>query len=201
MGRFDRYRALINVRSGTIILSCALVFSLLSSSSTAEALAVEPLADTVISIAKLDESGNVAGNDNGRGFSKTEHKVPVSSSAHKAPDMTVQQSTGDDTVTSNPALVVELMEQLPSINTAQIQLQAVRMYRPVSTLTVAHAVSGTTTTDSVMPLQASGHGWQIFGIAWYWWLLSCFVVFVSSRILVGFYFQRLRSLNTKNIST
>jgi hypothetical protein len=178
MERFDRGRALKNAWTRAIVLSCAFMIPLLFSSNT-HALTVDPVIDTVISVAKLTESENKSTADDRRGSSRSNAST-TQSPANKAPD-TATQLPVPVQAPSEAAIVAEPIEQLPTIDAIGMPPRTVYIYRPVSAVTVSHAVLGTTATDTVAPLQASDHGWKFFGVAWYWWLLGGLIIYVAIR--------------------
>lgn len=178
MRRFDRGGTLNNAHVRVAVLSFVSVTSLLFSSNT-HALTVEPIIDTIVSVAKVNEPENRAAADDRRGSSRS-NVSPAQSSTSKDPDAVTQSplpamTSPDDTIVTEP------IEQLPTIDTAEMPSQTVHIYRPASSLTVSHAVIGATTTDAVTPLQASDHGWRFFGVAWYWWLLGGLIVYIVIR--------------------
>lgn len=184
MKRHSRGGTLRNVRSRTIILSCAFALSLLFSSAT-HALSIEPVLDTVISVAKLNEAKTTSEQDNRRESRKAEDRTPATSSSpsNKTPDTTAE-SLPTVTAASEPAIIPAPIEELHSIDTSEMRPQTLRIYRPVATLAVSHEILGATTADSVTPLQASTHGWKLFNVAWYWWLLGGVSVFYSAKRMI-----------------
>lgn len=186
MERHSRGGTLRNVRSRTIALSCAFAFSLLLSSTT-YALSVEPVLDTAVSVAKLNEPKATSERDNRRELRKAEDRTSATSSSlsNKTPDTTVESSP---TVTAapEPAIIPAPIEELHSIDTSEMKPQTLRIYRPVTTLAVSHEVLGATTADSVTPLQASAHGWKLFNVAWYWWLVGGIGAFYGTQRMVRY---------------
>lgn len=167
MGQLGRGGALLNVREGTIVLLCAFTISLLSSGATS-AIAVDPLLNTVTAVVRLNDSENSTTNDRRRGADRTDDN---NSRAATSP-VTLNTATPAPIAApeSAPAVTAEPLEQLPSIDTIEIQPRISGMYRPAVSLAVSPVVLGAT-NDTIAPLQASNHGWKLFGIAWYWWVI------------------------------
>lgn len=182
MGRLGRGGTLINVHIRTAVLSCVLAASLLSSS--VNALSVEPVLDSVLSIAKLSETSSPAGSSRPN-IEKSADKPPASASSSSRPPDTVMSPPVSGDIVPEPVMAARPIDQLPIIDSTKIQSQTMRIYRPAATLTGSHAVMDIATSDDVAPLQASRHGWQIFGITWYWWLASGLITYCVIRRMVA----------------
>jgi hypothetical protein len=170
MGRFDLGGVLINVRTRAIVISCAFAVSL-SLSSPTHALTVEPIVDTVMSVAKLNESEGKTTSDNKRETSKANASSTTHPPANKAPDVILPSSSTID-ATPEATIVAEPLDQLPSIDTSEMQPKTLYMNHPTLVSTASQSISIAATADSIALLQVSDHGWKLFGISWYWWLLT-----------------------------
>lgn len=178
MGRFSRGGTLTNVHIRTSVLLC--VLAVLLAPSSAKALSVEPVIDSVLSIAKLDDTGDSASNSRPNAGKSTDKASASPSLSGKSSDTVVQPPSSNNGV-SEPAMATQPIDQLPVIDTVATQPQTISMYRPVPTLAASHAVLGVATSDDVAPLQTSRHGWQIFGITWYWWLAAGIIIYCVIR--------------------
>lgn len=178
MRQLGQSRTLLNVHTGIIVLWCAFAISLLAVDATG-AQSVESAVKTVISVTKLNESENATVNDTPRSADKagdTSRSVTVPSlnTAPAAPTPTLQPAP-------STAVVIEPLEQLPSIDVAEPPARKVIMYQPAVSLAASPRVVLDASNAAVTPLQASDQGWKLFNVAWYWWALL---------IAIGYYLAR-----------
>jgi hypothetical protein len=69
-------------------------------------------------------------------------------------------------------IVATPLDELSPLDISTIPAQAPYSYHPATAaLAASHAAVGTATGDLAVPLQATKHGWKLFGVAWYWWLI------------------------------
>lgn len=170
MGRYRSGGMLLKDRSWAMILPCLLVFAFLSS-SVAHGISVDPVLDRVISITKLNESKDTGPSDNRPGADKSGNGAQpdnTAPSSHKSSPVVV-----NNTPEFMPTVVANPMPELPPVETFETWQTIARMSEPVP-LRVKSPAALDVVAKPVMPsiLQSSNHGWKVFGVAWYVWILA-----------------------------
>lgn len=180
MGRLNTGGALMNVRTGAIILSCAFAVSFLLSATT-HARTVEPIVDMVLSATRLNESGGNTNSDTKRESSKTNTPTATRPPANKAPDVILQPTTTVNS-TSVATIVTEPLDQLPSIVISEMQPQTLYTnYQSLALTTLPNVM--TIAPDVTAPLQASDHGWKLYGVAWYWLVFFVIMIYYCTLLV------------------
>lgn len=185
-----------------LVTSVSVVSVLLSllSSSAASALplgADKLLSPVIIPITQLLPGGgtNQQPSQPGKGSASNTNATPsTSQSQHAANQSSFSPSSGNPDGT---ALVVEEMQPLDPV--APIDISDVKKpLLPLAYLASAKrepvpAVAVVRTTAAVTPpIQATEEGWRLFGVAWYWWLITVGALTFGIRYL--FLSDRVNSL-------
>jgi hypothetical protein len=157
--------AVLTIRTGTLLMSGAFILSLLLSSAS-YALSLDPTLDTVTSLVISDTTDSKQTNDQHGGDKPPVNSRPAttSSAANSA------TATLTNVPESTPAVVAEPLQPLPSIVVTDISPQNVRASHSVPSLALSHTARPAS-ANTAIPLQASNHGWKLFGVVWYWWVL------------------------------
>lgn len=168
MKRYSSSATLLSVRSGAAVLSWALLISAMLPVPS-YALPVGPVIDNVLSITKLNQPAE-------RVVSDDAEKIGPSAGNSRAASTTNPSSNNfvpppENAVADRTTMVVtEPIKELSLIDPYAVQENDIRSSR-LATSAIPPTVTNPAVVETSSMLQASNHGWKLFNVPWYWWLI------------------------------